>query len=192
MDSSLVLKEIIENRRTIKPELFNGEKVSHTDILDILEAANWAPTHLFTEPWRFIVYEYEKVLEFCQLHANLYQTHTPEDKFSEAKYQKIIRRAEKTSHLIIAYMHRSENDKPPVQEEIVSVSCAIQNILLSASARGIATYIGTGGMCYDPSLKSALHLYEKDLVLGFIYFGKTDKVLQGKRKSPISEKVKWM
>ena len=33
----------------------NGEKVSDAEVQQILEAANWAPTHGKTEPWRFAV-----------------------------------------------------------------------------------------------------------------------------------------
>lgn len=33
----------------------NGERVSDAEVQQILEAANWAPTHGKTEPWRFAV-----------------------------------------------------------------------------------------------------------------------------------------
>jgi nitroreductase len=33
----------------------NGEQVSDAEVQQILEAANWAPTHGKTEPWRFAV-----------------------------------------------------------------------------------------------------------------------------------------
>jgi nitroreductase len=32
-----------------------GDAVSKQDIMALLEAANWAPTHGKTEPWRFVV-----------------------------------------------------------------------------------------------------------------------------------------
>jgi Nitroreductase family len=33
----------------------NGERVTDAEVQQILEAANWAPTHGKTEPWRFAV-----------------------------------------------------------------------------------------------------------------------------------------
>ena len=33
----------------------SGERVSDAEVQQILEAANWAPTHGKTEPWRFAV-----------------------------------------------------------------------------------------------------------------------------------------
>lgn len=33
----------------------NGQPVSQAEVQQLLEAANWAPTHGKTEPWRFAV-----------------------------------------------------------------------------------------------------------------------------------------
>lgn len=33
----------------------NGQRVSEEEVQQLLEAANWAPTHGKTEPWRFAV-----------------------------------------------------------------------------------------------------------------------------------------
>ncbi len=50
-DPSKLLLNIIKARRTITPKDFNGNEVTKEEIKDILEAANWAPTHKKTEPW---------------------------------------------------------------------------------------------------------------------------------------------
>jgi len=55
---------IIKNRRSIDPELYTGEAIEKIKIEALLEAANWAPTHGFTEPWRFIVYDKNSVSSF--------------------------------------------------------------------------------------------------------------------------------
>ena len=47
---------LIKSRRSFFPEKFvAGEDVPKAVINNILEAANWAPTHGNTEPWRFVV-----------------------------------------------------------------------------------------------------------------------------------------
>ncbi|MEZ5022407.1 MAG: nitroreductase family protein [Chitinophagales bacterium] len=33
----------------------NGKTISDKDFMEVLELANWAPTHGFTEPWRFVL-----------------------------------------------------------------------------------------------------------------------------------------
>jgi hypothetical protein len=49
------LASAIRARRSIFPKDFTGDIVSHDSIMAMLEAANWAPTHGRTEPWRFVV-----------------------------------------------------------------------------------------------------------------------------------------
>jgi hypothetical protein len=49
------LSLLIKTRRSIVPKHMTGETVPQDSIETILEAANWAPTHGRTEPWRFVV-----------------------------------------------------------------------------------------------------------------------------------------
>jgi hypothetical protein len=46
---------LIAGRRAIFPKDMNGEAVSRGEIEALLTAANWAPTHKKTQPWRFVV-----------------------------------------------------------------------------------------------------------------------------------------
>jgi len=50
-DPTKLLLNIIKSRRTITPKDFNGNEVTQDEMRDVLEAANWAPTHKKTEPW---------------------------------------------------------------------------------------------------------------------------------------------
>jgi nitroreductase len=194
MDLSLIVRGIIKKRRTTPPEDFNGKKVDHQIVQEILDAANWAPTHGQTEPWRFIVYEYAKVSKFGQLHAELYKKNTDPDVFLEKKYDKLLHRADKASHVIVVYLKRTDKKNIPLNEEISAVACAVQNMLLVATSHNVASYWGTGGMCYDPSMKEAFKLEEEDLMMGFIFLGKTqnDDLAEGKRNSSIGDKTIWI
>ena len=55
--------------------------------------------------------------------ALLYQQFTPTDKFMKGKFDGIIANGEKSSHIIVCIMKRT-NYKLPVIEEIAAVSCA--------------------------------------------------------------------
>ncbi len=194
MDLSLIVRGIIKKRRTTDPDNFNGKAVDRQIVQEILEAANWAPTHGLTEPWRFIVYESSKVKEFGKLHADLYKKHTPEEQFLEKKYDKLLHRADKASHVIVTYLKRTDRNNIPLQEEIAAVACAVQNMILVATSHNVASFWATGGMCYHQSMKDAFGLREEDLMIGFIFLGKieNDHFPDGKRNSTIADKVKWM
>lgn len=187
-----VLKKIILERRSCKPSSMNGKQIETQVIQSLLELADWAPTHGRTEPWRFIVFSNEELKNFSHQHAELYKQHTPEDKFTTAKYQGILQNGEKCSHLIAVFMKRQATKKIPVVEEIAATSAAIEHILLGAQAAGIAALWSTGGMTYHDSMKAALGLDEEDQMMGLLYLGYADELpLAGKRNIPLSEKVIW-
>ncbi|MBJ6118614.1 nitroreductase [Pontibacter sp. BT310] len=186
------ISHVIRTRRTTKPPKMNGQKIPDEQINQLLELADWAPTHGHTEPWRFIVYAGPSKARFCQQHAELYQQQTPEEKYQPEKYEKLLHMGDLASHVIVAYLRRGDLPKIPVLEEIAATSCAIQNLLLGASALGIASYWGSGGMAYHPTMKEMLQLREEDVVLGILYLGYAENPAhEGKRNIPLSEKVEW-
>ncbi|CAN5211788.1 NAD(P)H nitroreductase [soil metagenome] len=170
--------------------MFNGNKIPDEQIEQLLQLADWAPTHTFSEPWRFVVYSGEKVNDFSRQHALLYQQFTPAEKFMQGKFDSIIANGKKSSHLIVCIMKRS-NEKIPVMEEMAAVSCAIQNILLGAQALDIATLWSTGGMVLHTAMKNYFQLNEQDHILGILFLGKTSEQVAGHRKIALSEKIVW-
>jgi len=192
MNDYTVVKTIIESRRTVKPPMMNGRQIPAEEISELLGLANWAPTHGLTEPWRFKVYAEEQVKLFCREHAHLYQQHTPADKFKHDKFEKLYGMGDQASHIIIAIMHRGNLPGIPQLEEIAAASCAIQNLLLGATALGIASYWGSGGMAYHPVMHNFLSLPPEDMVLGILFLGYTDKQLQGRRNTSIEDKIDYI
>lgn len=192
MNTLLTFQQIVTGRRSSKPSSMNGKKIDDSSVQQLLELADWAPTHGRTEPWRFIVYTGDGLKTFCQQHADLYQANTDEDKFTTAKYQGIIQNGEKTSHLILVYMKRQATQKIPLVEEIAATAAAIEHILLGAQALGIASLWSTGGMTHHESMKKMLGLADDDLVMGLLYLGYSDETpAEGKRNIPLSEKTTW-
>lgn len=184
-----IIAENIKTRRTIKPGMMNGQKIPNAQVAALLELADWAPTHAFTEPWRFVVYEDPKV--FCAQHAEIYKDGAGEN-FNPATYNNLANMGANVSHVIIAYMHRSELSKIPVVEEVAAASCAIQNILLGAASLNIGSFWSTGGATLKPGMKEFLGLGAEDQVLGLLYLGYSDARPDGVRKTPLEEKVKWV
>jgi nitroreductase len=185
-----ILTTIVQNRRTVKPFALNGHKIPNGHVAAILELADWAPTHGYTEPWRFVVYE--TPLAFCSAHANLYREHTSDEDFSETTFNNLMGQGDKASHVIIPMQKRGHLPKIPVFEEIIATSCAIQNLLLGATALNIAAYWGTGGMALKPAMKTFLDLGEEDHVMGILYLGYADEYPTGKRNIPLEQKITWV
>ena len=192
METFSVLQEIVINRRSSKPASFNGRKIEDSQIRQLLELANWAPSHGLTEPWRFIVYSGEAVRQFCQEHAEQYRRSTPADQFNSGKYEKQAHNGDLASHLIAVYMKRGSNPAIPALEEICATAAAADNILLGAEALGIAVLWSTGGTILQPIMKEYLGLGSDDVILGLLYLGYTDEPQRQGKRTPITEKTKWI
>ena len=190
MSDFSILSTTIKTRRTTKPAQFNGNKIPDEQVAQLLELADWAPTHTYSEPWRFVVYGGNKVNEFSMQHALLYQQFTTADKFMKGKFDGIIANGKKSSHIIVCIMKRT-NFKLPVIEEIAAVSCAVQNILLGATALGIASLWSTGGMVLHPAMKNLFELDEADEIVGQLFLGYSNEKIEGVRKIALSEKIVW-
>ncbi|WDF80627.1 nitroreductase [Mucilaginibacter sp. KACC 22773] len=192
MDSNsfAAVASVIKTRRSVKPNMMNGHKAPNGHVAALLELADWAPTHGFTEPWRFIVYE--DPTKFCQIHADVYKQGVNAEEYNETVYTNLQRQGDKASHVIIAIMERGNLLKIPAFEEVAAVSSAIQNILLGATALSMASFWSTGGAILKPGFKEFLQLREEDQVMGVLYLGYADQNPEGKRTVPLENKVKWV
>lgn len=184
--------EIVTRRRTVKPAQMNGQIIAEQDIKDIIATADWAPTHGRTEPWRFFVLTGENLKKFCEHHAELYWANTDEAVRTETKRDSINKMGDKASHLVITVMRRTPDTKIIVEEEYAAVAAATENMLLGATAKGIASFWSTGGMTHHPAMKMYLGLTENDLVMGLIYLGYSDEQKEGTRKIPLNDKIIWV
>lgn len=170
----------------------NGRKIDNTIIAELLQLADFAPTHGLTEPWRFIVYSGDSFQQFCNDHAEMYRSITPVEKFNQAKYDNMKHIALTASHLVLVYMKRAAHAKIPASEEFAAVAAATQNLLLAAHASGIAAMWSTAGVTHHQMMKEYLGLQHEDLVMGLIYLGYSDEAAKdGRRNIPLAEKTVW-
>lgn len=187
-----IIKEVIAARRTIKPDHYTGEIIDDHLIESILETANWAPTHGYTEPWRFVVYTGDGLATLGDFLASLDQPDPKAESFNQLRFDRLRERLMKCSHVLGIGMKRGNNPKIPQIEEICSVAMAVQNMWLTAHAMGIGAYWSTGELAFRDETRNFLGLAEGDLSLGFFYMGIPAKEpLAGRRLTGIEEKVVW-
>ena len=190
-NSFSVLSKIIRERRSIKPAQLNGNIIPDEQVEQLLELADWAPNHGNTEPWRFLVYAGDAAKIFCKDHAELYKRTISAEDFVQSGYDKIVDNGKQVSHIVVAVMQRGKLPKISLWEEEAATAAAMQNILLGATALGIASFWSTGGMVHHPAMKDFLHLNEHHRIMGILFLGYSDITNKGKRSIPLTEKVKW-
>lgn len=181
--------DIIARRRAIFPGQYAQTPLSTDEVEAILEAANWAPTHRRTEPWRFKVFYSEESRK--RLAGFLEQKYRETAvKVSEIKARKTAEKPLLSGCVIAICMQRDANWLVPEWEEIAAVAMAVQNMWLTATSMGIGAYWST------PAIKdhfSELLVLEKgETCLGFFYMGRMESELpDGIRKTSVGEKSVW-
>ena len=184
---------LIRKRRSVFPKDYTGEQVDDSIVHQMLENANWAPTHKLTEPWRFIVYSGDGLKELAELQSEVYKKVTMADgTFREERYQNLKTKPLASSHIILIYMKRDEKMSVPEIEEMGAVFCAVQNMYLTAAAYGIGCYLSTGGVTYFHDTKEAFGLGSSDRIIGFLNIGTPKHHGQPAKRTPIAEKVTWV
>lgn len=186
------VNQMISTRRSVYTNMFSGEEVPDSIIMQMLENANWAPTHRLTEPWRFIVFKGAGLEKLGNYQGELYKNKSGEN-YKEEVFDKFKNKPTECSHVIAIGMKRDEQHRVPEVEEVCATACAVQNMLLTASAHRIGCYWSTGGVTFYEEAKPFFGLGEEDMLLGFLYLGmlKSDKWPVGRRQG-IEGKVQWV
>jgi nitroreductase len=184
---------LVKNRRSVFPKDYSGEKVEDAIIYQMLENANWAPTHKFTEPWRFVVFTGEGLKKLANFQSECYkEVTTANGTFQQEKYEGLKIKPMESSHIIAVGMKRDEKKSLPEWEELGAVFCAIENMYLTATAYGVGCYLSTGGITNFEEAKSFFGLEKEDKLCGFIHVGVSKGEITESKRKPIGEKVKWI
>lgn len=193
MNKKEILADIIQQRQSIYPKQFTGEKISKEEVELMLKNAIDAPSHKKTNPWRFYVYSGESMQIMRNFIQKMYKKNTPVEKFSERRYKELGKRFQLTSHFIVIVMQRDPKERVPEWEEIAAVSCAVQNLYLSATAAGYGGYWSSPKKVITQYHEVA-SLKEGEKCLGFFYLGvpNTEKMPPKASKGELSEKVTWL
>lgn len=184
------ISELIRKRRSIYPPMYSGTPISRDIIEEILENANYAPTHRLTEPWRFKVLSGAYLKKLSDFQGAFYKEHTPEELFSEKKYEKTIKKPLQCACVIAICMRRDPAESVPEWEEIASVACAVQNMWLTSAAYGIGAYWSSPKSIH--AAQDLLQLEEGERCLGFFYMGNYEGPDLPAKRSPIDSKVNWL
>lgn len=188
------VNRLIHTRRSVFPKEYTGERAEDAVIQQMLENASWAPTHRLTEPWRFVVFCDQGLQTLAEFQATCYKEVTKANgTFQEDRYQALLTKPGRSSHIIAIGMKRDDKKSLPEIEEAGAVFCAVQNMYLTATAYGIGCYLSTGGITYFESAKEFFGLDKEDKLLGFLNVGvPKDGTGAERRRKPVAEKVRWI
>lgn len=188
MSNYEILSNIIKNRRSVFPVSYLQKEIPVEVITQILESANYAPTHKLTQPWRFVVIRKEAKKRLGETLGELYKNLVPAHQFLQKKYDSI---SEKTSQAdcILAINIQFHPEKLPAWEEIAAVGCAVQNMALTAESLNVGAYWSSPPLI--DGLGDFLELAENEKCFGLFYMGYHEEEARAAIRTPMAEKVKW-
>ncbi|WP_329715780.1 nitroreductase [Vineibacter terrae] len=135
----------------------------------ILSSAVRAPDHGRLRPWRFILIDGDRRLQFGDLLADSLRRRRPDA--PEDALNRERGKALRAPLIIVVAAACNPAAKIPVIEQILAAGAAAQNIMLAVFAEGFGAMWKTGDAAYDDDVKTALGLAAGDAIVGFLYVG---------------------
>ena len=168
-------KAIFE-RRTI--HLFDPIQVHERLILKAVEAANQAPCHKLTFPWRF----YSIGKKTRDLILNLAIKVKFKNNQIDVKSLNLLKtKYLNPSHLLVA-SQKLNDDQLTQKEDYAACSCAIQNLSISLASKGVSMKWSTGSIIRIPEIYEITNIdSNSEEIIGLIWIGYGKKMPMIKR-----------
>ena len=181
--------EAISKRRTIKQ--YRSDPIPRDVIERLLDAAVWAPNHHLTEPWRFIVLtgaakEHLATLRCQQVAASMPETASPQARLRlDETYRKMAGAA-----ALVAVVCRDAPDPVITDENRFATAAATQNLLLAATAEGLASFWSSGVARYEPA-RAYLGVADDEFIVSVVHLGYAAHEHPGRRHGA-KERTRWV
>jgi nitroreductase len=154
--------EAIRARRSVGA--FSDRSVPRATVVELIEAATWAPTHHLTQPWRFTVLAGAARAAL----AEAIVAADPAAGVARTAGAKLTR----APVCIVVGQHVPPDADPVLErEDYAACACAVQNLMLAAQAAGLASKWSTGALAESAAAKRHLGLAPGDRIVGYVYLG---------------------
>jgi nitroreductase len=187
--------EAIQTRRTHKQ--FSAGSLSRETIVELLELAIWAPNHHITEPWRFAVVEGDSkqaMIRAC--HEAFDAMAKPGDDRLKAKLSakknKFARRIGDAGAVLLVSYVRSDSDPTQDREDYAATACAVQNIQLGATARGLVSQWSTSKVFCSERMRAFFGQQAEETLVSVLFVGRPLRTLPGRRERSVEQFTRWL
>ncbi len=180
----------IRTRRSVAR--LKPDAVPREAIVQMLEAAVWAPNHHLTEPWEFVVLTGDSRRRFAEIRRDFRRTlfKNPEAPEIQPALNKIYADT-LTTPVIIIVNTTNPLDLELRDDDYGATMCAIQNMLLVATGLGLGVYLRTGGLIRFAPLLEFLEVPPARRIAGVVYVG-YPALIPRRNRTPYEKKTRWM
>lgn len=167
LDALDALDELIRRRRT-NLRIDTGRAVPEATVRRLCELAQWAPNHHRTWPWRFAALTGDARV---RLGACVAEDLRARDAAPEKVAKAETKYCRAPLMLAVAVHHEPDDASVRRAEDRDAVAAGIQNLLLGATAAGLASYWGSGEVLDLPAVRTLCGFEPTDELVALIYLG---------------------
>lgn len=183
-DLATHLEQAIRSRRSIRG--LTGPPLDPAEVESLVALALTAPAPHHTQPWRFAEISQERRDALATAMGAAWRTDLEHDGVPEATIERLLTRSRGQIEgaptlllgcLVADGLNHYEDDRRARAEWSLathSFGAALQNILLTASARGLAAYWISAPVYAQPQVRAALDLDESWQPQAFVALGHPD------------------
>lgn len=161
---------LLRTRQTHLPRRLGAPGPNRAQLAAILDAAAHAPDHKGLLPWRFILVPQAARPALGDVFARAVlerDARAPLEQVEQAR-----EKAFRAPVLVLAVVDgRTVEEGVPLHERIVSAGCAMQNMLLMATAYGFGSALTSGQSLQSPLLRALFALRDGEQALCFVSIG---------------------
>lgn len=140
----------------------------------IVAAGAHAPDHGLLRPWRFVLIPGEKRADLGEVFAQALLQRDPacgDEALATARDK-----AQRSPCLLVAVLRDDPGQRAiPRHEKLVSLGCAIQNMLVASQSLGFDSGLASGAAMDAAGMRALLRLQECEQAICFIGFGTSSK-----------------
>lgn len=165
------LATLIRSRRTSL--LMDRERPVPTDVVaELCGLATWAPNHKKTWPWRFALFTDDGRRRLGEtMVADMREAGVGD----EVKHTKTTGKYMRAPAVLVVAAAPHDNEMLDVENRD-AVAAGVQNLLLGATALGLASFWSTPGLTRPPRVLDLCGFDRADRIVGIIYLGWPDGV----------------
>lgn len=188
--SAARLLNAIATRRSFGLKEVAPEPIDLALVAQLLEAANWAPSHGKTEPWRFVVYSGDARRIVGDAFGAAFRLLNPAQPAGGAG--ECAQRDRVWQAPVWIALGMRPDPKMPEWEELIAFGSAVQNMHLMAGALGLASKWTSGDCARHPYVAEAVGFAPETQLLGFFYVGLPTIPWPTSQRRSLDTKVRWV
>ena len=171
------LSEAIQTRRTIKD--FRLDAVPANVLNRALTSGLWAQNHKLTQPWRWTILGPQTHMRLAETFADAQTDSLPSDtdpiERTRVRATALTKIQEKPCVVAVSQLRSASPTQ--TREDYGAISCAIQNVQLTAWSEGLGMQWSSGKIITLPSTYETLTIDPaREEIVGLLFFGYPAKV----------------